>query len=57
VEDNILPLSDQPHRTYHSTGSLPGVKLTAAERAYLVSKLGAPGADDYIRRKFPEVKK
>jgi hypothetical protein len=53
VEENILPLADKPHREYHAKGVLPGVKLTADERAYLVSKLGEPGADDYIRRKFP----
>lgn len=54
VEDNILPLSTKAHRTYHDTGVLPGVKLTDAEYAYLVGKLGESGAADYISRKFPE---
>jgi hypothetical protein len=52
VEDNILPLSDPPHRTYHSKGRLPGVTLTDRETAYLAGKLGIEGAADYIRRKF-----
>lgn len=54
VEDNILPLADQPHRIYHAKGRLPGVRLTDAEYAYLVGKLGETGAADYIRRKFSE---
>lgn len=53
VVDNILPLSDKPHRTYHDEGQLPGVKLTDAEYTYLVGKLGESGAADYIERKFP----
>lgn len=53
VEDNILPLSLRPHHQYHTTGVLPGIKLTDAEYAYLVSKLGEAGAADYIQRKFP----
>lgn len=53
VEDNILPLSHGAHvETYHRTGVLPGVKLTDAEYAYLVSKLGEQAAADYIERKF-----
>lgn len=52
VEDNILPLSLAPHDTYHKEGRLPGVTLTDAEYAYLVSKLGESGAADYIERKF-----
>lgn len=52
VEDNILPLSLRPHHDYHATGRLPGVKLTEAEMAYLVSKLGQAGAEDYVMRKF-----
>lgn len=52
VEDNILPLSDAPHRAYHAKGRLPGVKLTDRETAYLAGKLGIEGAADYIRRKF-----
>jgi len=53
VEDNILPLSKKPHDEYHGTGVLKGVKLTDAEYAYLVSKLGEEAAADYIERKFP----
>lgn len=53
LEENVLPLSLRPHQTYHDKGVLPGAVLTEEERDYLVSKLGAPGADDYIRRKFP----
>lgn len=53
VEDNILPLSLPPHAIYHATGVLKGVKLTDAEYAYLVSKLGEEAAADYIERKFP----
>lgn len=52
VEDNILPLSNKPHGTYHTKGRLPGVKLTDRETAYLAGKLGVEGAADYIRRKF-----
>lgn len=54
VEDNILPLSDKPHRIYHTQGRLPGVRLTDREIAYLAGKLGVEGAADYIRRKFGE---
>ena len=52
VEDNILPLSRKPHRTYHDTGKLTGVDLTEAEVAYLVSKLGREATIDYCKRKF-----
>lgn len=52
VEDNILPLSRKPHRTYHDTGVLEGVTLTPEEVAYLVSKLGPEATVDYCKRKF-----
>jgi len=54
VEDNILPLSDKPHRQYHAEGVLPGIRLTDAEYAYLVGRLGEAAAADYIERKFPQ---
>lgn len=52
VPENLLPLSDEPHRRYHSKGKLPGVRLTKEERAYLRRKLGKAGAAEYEQRKF-----
>lgn len=50
-EDNYMPLCDPCHRAYHAQGWIQAV-LTAAEYAYLVSKIGAEAAADYVNRKF-----
>jgi len=51
VEDNIMPLCRACHIAYHD-GRLKSLKLTTAERGYLLAKLGSEAGNDYIARRY-----
>jgi hypothetical protein len=60
VEDNLIPLSHDAHMLYHSAVGEDakavareiGLRLTPAEVAYVVGKLGRSAGLDYLRRRY-----